>query len=70
MRWYEDPRITVAFQYTFREDNRFPTGMVKTDLTDSYDVLEEWTEWGPRKRPTPQAAARAPPADRAPSASA
>jgi hypothetical protein len=57
VRWYEDPRVTVAFQYTFREDNRFPTGMVRTNLTDSYDVLEEWDAWGQRRRPTPQAPA-------------
>ena len=32
-RWYRDPRVTAAFQYTFREDDLFPTGLVTTDLT-------------------------------------
>ena len=26
--------MTVAFQYTFREDDTFPTGLVSTDLSD------------------------------------
>ena len=32
VRWYRDPRVTAAFQYTFREDDLFPTGLVSTDL--------------------------------------
>ena len=32
-RWYRDPRVTAAFQYTFREDDLFPTGLIKTDLS-------------------------------------
>ena len=35
VRWYEDPRVTIAFQYTVREDDKFPTGLVSTDLTRS-----------------------------------
>ena len=31
-RWYRDPRITAAVQYTLREDDVFPTGLVTTDL--------------------------------------
>ena len=30
--WYDDPRVTIAFQYTVREDDKFPTGLVCTDL--------------------------------------
>ena len=26
VQWYDDPRVTVAFQYTVREDDKFPTG--------------------------------------------
>jgi hypothetical protein len=53
VRWYEDPRVTAAFQYTLREDDRFPTGLVDTGLTRAYPVLREWQAWG--RRATPQA---------------
>jgi hypothetical protein len=52
MRWYKDPRVTAAFQYTFREDDLFPTGLVKTDLSESYPALGEWTAWGGSRAPT------------------
>jgi hypothetical protein len=52
-RWYEDERVTAAFQYTFREDDRFPTGLVKTDLSEAYPALAEWTAWGSAQRPRP-----------------
>jgi hypothetical protein len=48
-RWYEDPRVTAAFQYTLREDDRFPTGLVTTDLTKAYPALKEWQAWGDRE---------------------
>jgi hypothetical protein len=51
-RWYEDPRVTAAFQYTFREDDRFATGLVTTDLTQAYPALKEWQGWGARETPT------------------
>ena len=50
--WYRDPRVTVAFQYTFREDDLFPTGLVTTDLSGDFPALGEWTAWGGR-RPAP-----------------
>jgi len=50
-RWYRDPRVTAAFQYTLREDDRFPTGLVTTDLTRAYPVLAEWQAWGARPEP-------------------
>ena len=40
--------MTAAFQYTLREDDRFPTGLVTTDLTEAYPALEEWQAWGDR----------------------
>jgi hypothetical protein len=59
-RWYRDPRVTAAFQYTLREDDIFPTGLVTTDLARAYPELREWQAWGMQARPTPQAP---PPAD-------
>jgi hypothetical protein len=46
VRWYEDPRVTIAFQYTVREDDKFPVGLVSTDLTTDRPALKEWTAWG------------------------
>jgi hypothetical protein len=53
VHWYEDKRVTAAFQYTFREDDVFPVGLVTTDLKDSYPSLGEWQAWGQAKRPKP-----------------
>jgi hypothetical protein len=44
--WYEDPRVTVAFQYTVREDDKFPVGLFSTDMTERRPALAEWTAWG------------------------
>jgi hypothetical protein len=52
-RWYRDPRITAAVQYTLREDDVFPTGLVTTDLTRAYPALREWQQWGLRARGRP-----------------
>ncbi|MBA2512998.1 MAG: hypothetical protein H0V26_01535 [Solirubrobacterales bacterium] len=49
IRWYEDPRVTVAFQYTLREDDRFATGLVNVSLTRAYPVLRTWQAWGGRR---------------------
>jgi hypothetical protein len=49
--WYEDPRVTAAFQYTLREDDRFPTGLVSTELDDAYPALKEWQAWGGDRDP-------------------
>ena len=51
VRWYRDPRVTAAFQYTFREDDLFPTGLVSTDLTSAYSALDEWTGLGHERPP-------------------
>ena len=49
--------MTVAAQYTMREDDRFPTGLVTTDLARERPALREWQAWGARETPA------APPAD-------
>ena len=45
-RWHADPRVAAAFQYTLREDDVFPTGLVSTDLTEAFPVLGLWRAWG------------------------
>jgi hypothetical protein len=57
LRWYEDKRVSAAFQYTFREDDLFPTGLVTTDLSAAYPVLREWQAWGDREPAGPPPAA-------------
>jgi hypothetical protein len=52
VRWWEDPRVTIAFQYTVREDDKFPTGLVSTDLTHERPALKEWTAWGGGRKAT------------------
>jgi hypothetical protein len=59
VRWWRDPRVPVAMQYTLREDDRFPTGLVSTDLERALPALAEWTAWGAGRAPDappPQAA--------------
>jgi hypothetical protein len=51
--WYEDPRVTAAIQYTLREDDAYPVGLVTTDLSESYSTLKEWKAWGAARRPDP-----------------
>jgi hypothetical protein len=66
LRWYRDPRVTAAFQYTFREDDLFPTGLIKTDLSGAYPALGEWTAWAGARAPAdpPPANACGQPSDR------
>jgi hypothetical protein len=51
VRWWRDPQVSAAFQYTFREDNLFRVGLVSTDLTAARPVLKEWQAWGQRPDP-------------------
>jgi hypothetical protein len=53
VQWYDDPRVTAAFQYTFREDDVFRTGLVTTGLDRAFPVLREWEAWGGAARPDP-----------------
>ena len=59
VQWFNDPRVTVAFQYTAREDDKFPTGLYSTDLTEPRPALAEWTAWGGGRAPTAPPAAAA-----------
>ncbi len=52
VQWFNDPRVTVAFQYTVREDDQFPTGLFSTDLSATRPALAEWTAWGGARAPT------------------
>ena len=52
--WYADPRVTLAVQYTLREDDLFPTGLVTTALDRAYPALAEWRQWGMGERPSPE----------------
>jgi hypothetical protein len=58
MAWHADPQVTVAAQYTMREDDRFPTGLVTTDLTRPRRALPEWLAWGTRPDPAAPPPAR------------
>ena len=49
--WFNDPRVTVAFQYTLREDDKFPTGLFSTDLSTPRPTLGEWAAWGGGRDP-------------------
>jgi hypothetical protein len=53
LHWYRDRRVTAAFQYTFREDDVFRTGLVTTALGRAFPVLREWEAWGGTARPRP-----------------
>jgi hypothetical protein len=59
VRWWRDPQVTVAFQYEFRSDPAFPSGLVSEDLRHAAPALAEWTAWGGAREPTapPPAAA-------------
>jgi hypothetical protein len=45
-------RVTAAFQYTFREDPIFRTGLVPAGLDHAYRTLRPWQVWGARTDPT------------------
>jgi hypothetical protein len=49
--WWRDPRVAAAFQYTFRDDELFPTGLVSAPLDRARRTLGEWQAWGARERP-------------------
>ena len=49
-KWWEDPRVDVAVQYTWREDDLFRVGLVSTDLTETLPTLGAWQAWS--RRPT------------------
>jgi hypothetical protein len=49
--YYRDQHVTLALQYTFREDDLFPTGLVSTDLTTPRPALALWQAWGGDRAP-------------------
>jgi hypothetical protein len=51
--WWRDPRVAAAFQYTFREDPLFRTGLVSADLADVRPSLRAWQAWGARRPDAP-----------------
>lgn len=40
--WYDDPRVDAAFQYTFREDTLFRTGLADERLTHERPSYAAW----------------------------
>jgi hypothetical protein len=50
-RWYRDPRVEAAFQYTYREDPNFPVGLADGALTRVYPTYRLWREWGGEREP-------------------
>jgi hypothetical protein len=50
-RWWADPRVTVAFQYTFRDDPAFPVGLVDAGLTHAWPTLDLLEAWGGNRAP-------------------
>ena len=51
-RWWADPKVTAAFQYTLREDPNFPVGLASADLGRTYPTFALWRAWGARAKPT------------------
>jgi len=50
-RWYRDRRVSVAMQYTLREDDLFRTGLVSTSLASAFPTLRLWQDWGGERAP-------------------
>lgn len=51
LRWYHDPRVTAAFQYSLREDRFFPVGLLDERLRRSFPAAEVWKAWGGARDP-------------------
>ena len=51
-RWYRDPRVEAAFQYTLREDPNFPVGLAAGTGLSPYPTYALWRAWGAREEPT------------------
>ena len=50
-RWHRDPRVQAVFQYSFREDDLFPVGLVDPPLTRLYEPYDVWAAWARRRGP-------------------
>lgn len=51
LTWYRDPRVDVAFQYSFREDSLFPVGLATPGLDALYPAYYLWRAWGGTRAP-------------------
>jgi hypothetical protein len=51
-RWYRDPRVEAAFQYTLRDDPRFPVGLAGPAGVPAFPTYALWQAWGARGQPT------------------
>jgi hypothetical protein len=51
LAWYRDPRVDVAFQYTFREDPLFPVGLMSGDLRTVYPAYRLLSAWAGGRSP-------------------
>lgn len=51
--WAINDRVDAAFQYTFRESNHYPVGLVSPSLMDTYRSYEAWLAFagGPQQVP-------------------
>jgi hypothetical protein len=52
-RWYRDPRVDVAFQYTLRDDPNFPVGLAPPGGGAPYPAYALWRAWGARAPTAP-----------------
>jgi hypothetical protein len=52
LTWYHDPRVDVAFQYSFREDSLFPVGLATPGLTALYPTYYLMRAWGGTRAPS------------------
>ena len=59
VRWWHDPHVRLAVQYTFREDPEFRTGLISADMSRARPALAEWMAWGGRRSPGAPAPASA-----------
>jgi hypothetical protein len=57
-RWNKDPRVTAAFQYTFRDDPVFPVGLVDAKLSKAWPAYDLFKAWGGERMPDDPAPAQ------------
>jgi hypothetical protein len=50
-RWWRDPRVDVAFQYTLRDDPEFPVGLADARLQRRWPTADLLAAWGGDRDP-------------------
>src|SRR4051794_23856503 len=50
-RWWADPRVTAAFQYTVRDDPAFPVGLADARLRRAWPAFALLQAWGGDRAP-------------------